>query len=185
MLDCPPAFLPQHPLQGILGYPVEDVVGLAAVDIRQTIVLVGDEVRLGKVEGMQAQQRIPVGTVVGKGHQVASVPLREMQADLHQLRMQEVVAVHQQRVVALQERKRVVARGGDARVRLVDDAEARIPRRVPVQDGGGAVRAAVIHADRLPVREGLRQQAVQAAREEGFHVVNRDDNGYAGSDVFH
>ena len=54
-------------------------------------------------------------------------------------------------------------------------------RGVLVEDGEGGVGRAVVHADALPVREGLRTNGIEAFAEVFLHVVDGHDDGNLGS----
>ena len=81
----------------------------------------------------------------------------------------------------------VVASGASALVFLVDHHKAGVGLGVAVADGAGAVRAAVVHQDALPIGKGLGGEAVQAAGQIFFRPVygNHDaDLGHKCS-LFH
>ena len=49
-----------------------------------------------------------------------------------------------------------------------------------VKKGGGGIGRAVIHADALPVREGLRMDGAETLAEILLHVMDRHDDGNGG-----
>ena len=73
-----------------------------------------------------------------------------------------------------------VAGGGDAGVRLVDDAEAEVAAGVGVEDEVGAVFATVVGAKTFPVGEGLREDGIKAFTQIRRHVVDRHNHGEEG-----
>lgn len=70
--------------------------------------------------------------------------------------------------------------GGDAGVGLVGDAEAGVAAGVGIEDKVGTVFAAVVGAEAFPVREGLREDGVEAFFQVGRHVVDGHNHGEEG-----
>ena len=89
-----------------------------------------------------------------------------------------IVAVHKLDVFALCGRDARVARGGNARVFLVDDMDTGVDAFVHVADGAGSVLAAVVDEEYLDVSVGLFADALDAARKVRRRVVHGDDDGY-------
>ena len=63
-----------------------------------------------------------------------------------------------------------------AAVGLVDDADARVVRRVRPHDGGRPVRRPVVHADDLEEGEALLLERGERLVEVLLHVVDGDDH---------
>ena len=94
------------------------------------------------------------------------------------LGFEEIVAVQQRQVFAggvLQ--TRVPGSAGTA-VFLVDRLDSGVPGSVFLQNCQGIVLGIVIHADDLNIRQGLGQNAVQAAAQHIMAVIDRDNDTY-------
>lgn len=86
---------------------------------------------------------------------------------------EEVVAVHEEDVLALGFVEAAVTGGAHAAVLLVDDLHVG----VAFQQGRRAVGAAVVDDNDLAALVFLREDAVEALRQVGFGVVGRYDDG--------
>ena len=86
---------------------------------------------------------------------------------------EEVVAVHEEDVLAPGLVEAAVAGGAHAAVRLVDDLHVG----VAFQQGRRAVGAAVVDDDALAVLVFLCEDAVEALRQVGFGIVGGYDDG--------
>ena len=70
-----------------------------------------------------------------------------------------------------------IACGADAGVRLVDDAETLVLCGVFVKDCARAISRTVVHAERFPVRKGLRTDGIEALAMIRCDIVDGDDDG--------
>ena len=115
--------------------------------------------------------------VVGEADQVASVPVRQFQADFQGLRMQEIVTVYKEDILSPGFHQGPVPGAAYSCVGLVDGTDASVPGRIGIQDGGRGIRTAVVDADGFPVLKRLGQQAVQATRQVSLPIVAGNDDG--------
>ena len=98
-------------------------------------------------------------------HDVACVPIGELNHPSYRFRTEHVVLIEVEHVVASGEVGADVAgSAGSPGVRLVDDVDVRVRCGVAVKHGAGAVGGAVVDGDHLehPARDVLLQDGVQA-----------------------
>lgn len=87
----------------------------------------------------------------------------------------DVVGIHKGDVLALRQLDAGIACRAHATVFLVDNVDAFA--RILVADDTGSVAASVIHEDEFPVRECLRQHALNGTTDVALPVIDRDDDG--------
>ena len=91
--------------------------------------------------------------------------------------MQEVVAVHKEDILPPGLLQGPVPGAAHPGVGLVDGADASVPDRIGIQNGGRGIRTAIVHADGFPILKRLGQQAVYTARQKFLHIVAGNDDG--------
>ncbi len=69
-----------------------------------------------------------------------------------------------------------IACPGKTCVFLVDDLNPVISSGIFLTDGRAAVRSAVIDQQDLQIAVALSQNAIQAGRQIGFHVIDRNND---------
>ena len=91
-------------------------------------------------------------------------------------RLQKIVAVRKAQVFPRGRPQSCVFCRRRAAVFLVDDPNAAVPLGIGVADGTGIVGGAVVNEDDLQLFVVLRQDAVQALRQVGRHVIHRHND---------
>lgn len=143
---------------------------------------VGEIERAGRALPRLLDDRAVVEDIGDSAHrEVAAEGDGGTQEPLVHERLDEVVAVDEADPIAARDVDARVPSRREAAVRLVDDPDARVPRRVPVANRGAAVRGPVVDDDDLEVAMGLGEHAVEAAREVDLDVVDGDDDGDEGA----
>lgn len=97
------------------------------------------------------------------------------------VRVHPVVAVHKADPLAVAVGKGPVDTGvpgsRQSPILLMNDMHARILLRIVIADRAAVVRAAIVHEDQLEVCKRLREDAVYAAAEIGFDLIDGNNNG--------
>ena len=168
------AVLPHHVPQKQLvpQYAVEEAVGVAAEQAEKF--LLPD----GAVLPGQAPVIPPVaGHLRVRGDdQIAAPGLHALQQRGHGIRRENVVRVHKADIRPLANLQGRVAGGGHAAVFLMDGADALILPGDFLQQGPGAVPAAVIHHQDLHIRHVLAQDAHETRPEKFLAVIHRHNH---------
>ena len=101
---------------------------------------------------------------------------KRVQKPFDVIRLHPVVRIDEPDKIARRRVDPVVARGGYAAVRLVNDLHPLIARRVRVADSRAAVIAAVVHEKDLDRAVRLNEQAVETVLQIRLGAVHRHDD---------
>jgi len=159
---------------GVFGGMAEDVV---RDDTRRLLVELVVWLRGIKVEELLDKGYGAIDAVVGEAGKVAVVPKHGLEAKLHELGMEEIVSVEEEKKLASGVLQPDVACFRLSAIGLMNDLEAAVALSVFLGDASAAVRAAVVHEDGLPVLAGLTENAVECSAQECLDIVYGDDDG--------
>ena len=106
--------------------------------------------------------------------------LRQLPQGCHHAGANEIVTVHKGHVLPARGVEPRVARGGDARIALPQDADARVFRGIGFQDVDAAIGGTVVDADTFPIGERLPQYGIKAPLQGKSRLVNRNNDGNEG-----
>ena len=122
--------------------------------------------------------QVTIVRILIPGHDVRTVPGRQPRRDLKGLRMDEIIGIKEDNILAASLRHAEITRIGQTAVRLVEQDETRIGRRILPDDGTAAVRAAVVDTNRLPVRKGPPLDRIKTAPQILLNIIDRDNYLY-------
>ena len=97
-----------------------------------------------------------------------------------EIRIHQVVRIHKADVIPAGIVQPNVQSGGRATVFLVEHPDAVILPGQLIAESRGAVGAAVIHQQQLPVGKGLPPHALHAVSEKFLRLIDRHNDGNAG-----
>ena len=118
-------------------------------------------------------------------HHAVQACLLLLQGRFQQAGGQHIVVVHKIQPLAAGILHAHVPGNGASLVDLMDDLKPAVLRGVPVAHRTGAIRAAVVHQDALPIGKGLGGEAVQAAGQQVLSLVYGDYNAHQRHGLTH